>query len=393
MTSADFDDEPDRPPLSEPALPADAAARADYGEPVRYVDPPRRPGFGFWMAVLWSVLYVIVSQVVIGIVAGVPIFLVFIFLVDGGMPEDLNGWMQGPVGRMALLTVVSATQFGGLALSLLLLRFLCGKSWKRKIALTRLPSPTHAALVLIGFPAMIALSAAVEVPLSRYVPNLGEVLKELGIPFDLKGSNEAVSAMVQHAPWALAIFAVAVSPGICEEMFCRGFLAQGLSGRYQTWVVVLAVSFLFGAIHLDPQQGIGAMLLGAVIHGAYLATRSLVVAMAIHFANNGLAVVHYNESLFPVLTLWEGPFERQPLLFVLAGLGLFAAVVYALYQTRCRLAPAVEGLQGWQPEGVSGVELPPPNSGTVVTHEPLSPVSAALVAVGALGFGVMLVLA
>jgi uncharacterized protein len=393
MNSADFDDDPVRPTMSEPALPADAAARADYGEPARYVDPPPRPGFGFWMAVLWSVLYVIVSQIVVGVAAFVVILLLLAVL-GGGLPEDFNGWMQGPTGRVAMLTVVSATQFGGLALSLLLLRLVCGKSWKRKIALTRLPNPTHVALVAIGFPAMIALSVAIEVPLTRYVPSLGEILKDLGVPFDMKGSGEAVTEMVQHAPWALAIFAVAVSPGICEEVFCRGFLAQGLSGRYQTWAVVLIVSFLFGAIHLDPQQGIGAMLLGAAIHGAYLATRSLVVPMAIHFANNGLSVTHVSDSLWPVLTVWEEPFKREPLLFTLAGLVLFGAVVYALYQTRCRLAPAVEGLQGWQPDGVSdGVELPPPNSGTVVTREPLSPVSAALVATGALGFGVMLVLA
>ena len=189
---------------------------------------------------------------------------------------------------MATLTTVAATQFGGLVLSYILLRLWCGKSWKRKIALTRLPSPTHAALVLIGFPAMIALAAAIEGPISRVVPNLGDILKELGVPFDMKGASEAVAEMVKQAPWGLAIFAVAVAPGICEEVFCRGFLAQGLSGRYQTWAVVLMVSFLFGCLHVDPQQGVGAMLLGTVIHAAYVATRSLVVAMAVHFANNGL---------------------------------------------------------------------------------------------------------
>ena len=386
MNASDFDDF-DAPAPAPPA--ADHAERSDYRDPP---PPAGRPGFGFWMAVLWSVVYVVASQIVVG-VAAMVVVLIVLAVVGGGLPQDMNNWMAEPTGRVVMLIVVAATQFGGLALSLLLLRLLAGKSWKRKIALTRLPSPTHAALVLIGFPAMIALSVAIEVPLTRYVPSLGDILRDLGLPFDLKGSSEAVTEMVQHAPWALAIFAVAVSPGICEEMFCRGFLGQGLSGRYRTWAVVLIVSFLFGAIHLDPQQGLGAMLLGAAIHGAYLATRSLVVAMAVHFANNGLAVTHVNASLWEVLSVWEEPFKRQPELFVLAGLGLFAAVVYALYQTRCRLAPAVEGLQGWQPVGVSGVELPPPNSGTVVTHEPLSPVSAALVAVGALGFGVVLVLA
>jgi membrane protease YdiL (CAAX protease family) len=339
---------------------------------------------------------VIATQVVIGLGLGIPIVLLFMLpdlMQNGGAAADPNAWQQGPAGRMATLTVVAATQFGGLVLSYILLRLWCGKSWKRKIALTRLPSPTHAALVLIGFPAMIALSAAIEGPISKVVPNLGDILKAVGVPFDMKGANDAISEMVKRAPWGLAIFAVAVSPGICEEVFCRGFLAQGLSGRYRTWAVVAMVSFLFGCLHVDPQQGVGAAILGVAIHFAYVATRSLVVAMVVHFLNNGLAVVQYSDSLFPVLDLLDGPFKREPILFVMAALALFGAVAYALYQTRCRLAPAVEGLQGWQPEGVSGVELPPPNSGTVVTHEPLSPVSAALVAVGALAFGVMLVLA
>ena len=55
---------------------------------------------------------------------------------------------------------------------------------------------------------------------------------------------------------------------ICEEVFCRGFLAWGLAGRYATWAVVLIVSFLFGCLHADPQQGVGAMCLGAASGGS-----------------------------------------------------------------------------------------------------------------------------
>ena len=48
---------------------------------------------------------------------------------------------------------------------------------------------------------------------------------------------------------------------------------------------------------------------------------------------------------------------------------------------------------GWEPEGVSSVELPPPSSGTVVTHDPISPLSVALVLAGAVAFGLVLALA
>jgi membrane protease YdiL (CAAX protease family) len=306
---------------------------------------------------------------------------------------DLNAWMKSPTGSSAMLLVVGCTQFGGLALSWLLLRLWCGKPWKRKIALTRLPTATHAALVLIGFPAMLALSSLVEIPIAKYVPNMKDLLDAIGIHLDLEGSSEAILAMVKDAPWALAIFVVAVSPGICEEFFCRGFLAQGLSGRYSTWLVVLIVSFLFGCLHADPQQGLGAMCLGAAIHGAYVATRSLLVAMLIHFANNGLAVAHVNTHLYPVLEPFEIALKDSPYLFMATTLLLFGAVCYALYQTRCKLVPIEPGLPVWESKDVSGVELPPPGSGTIVSHDPISATSVVLVLVGAVAFGLVLAFA
>src|SRR5262249_50815343 len=160
-----------------------------------------------------------------------------------------------------------------------------------------------------------------------------------------------------------------------------------LSARYRNWAVVLIVSFLFGAIHLEPRQGLNAMLLGATIHGAYLATRSLWVAIFIHFANNGLAVIHYNERLYPVLDPFEPALQDEPMLFVLSAALLFLGVSFALYQTRCKLVPETPGLPVWVPPDPAGVELPPPGSRTVVTHNPPDPISVSLVLVGAIAFG------
>jgi membrane protease YdiL (CAAX protease family) len=304
-------------------------------------------------------------------------------------PAWLNAWMQGSDGRVALLCTVAATQFSGLALSVLLLRLWCGKPWKRKIALTRLPTGTHAWLILIGMPALLAAGAMIEVPIERYVPSTQDVLNALGIELKFEGA-EMLPALIKDSPWALAIFVVAVSPGICEEFFCRGFLGQGLCGRYPTWAAVLIVSFLFGCLHVDIRQGLGAMFLGAAIHAAYLATRSLWVAMLVHFANNGIAVVHFNAQLFPVLDPFERVMNNSPILFVGSGLVLFVAVAYALYQTRCKLMPIIPGMPTWEPEGKGGVELPPPNSGTVVSHDPISPASVAGVLVGAIAFGLVI---
>lgn len=394
--SDDFDDLPTIRSNSESD--ADEAVRRDYEEPYRSSRPDwrpkRKPGFGFWLAVAWTLLYFVSTQVV-GAIILVPILLVMMVAEagpNGQPPADPMAWMKEPKVAAMLLGVTAASQFFGLGLSWLLLRLWCGKSWPRKIALTRLPTPTHAILMLIWFPAMIALAALIEVPIKEYVPTMQELLKAIGVKFQMEGTTEAILAMVKDAPWGLAIFAVAVTPGICEEVFCRGFLGQGLSGRYRTFAVVGIVSFLFGCMHADPQQGVGAMCLGIAIHFAYVATRSLPVAMLVHFANNGLAVLHVNTHtpFAGVLDPLEHVMKNSPLLFIVSTVAVFTAVSYALYQTRCKLAPVDPDLPAWEPEGVSGVELPPMNSGTIVTHDPLSVSSAAAVLVTAIGFGLVL---
>jgi CAAX protease family protein len=384
-------------PVLRPLRPADR----DDDLQIEFVDSPptvprRDSGFGFWLAVVWCVLYVVLSQIVVGVVLLILLYAIFLYpeIRDKGLDAVLNpawmdAWQKGPDGRLATLLLVAGTQLAGLLLSLALLRLWCGRPWKRKIALTRRPTLTHAALVLIGFPALIALSATVEEPIKRFVPSIQDILDALGADIKFEG-QEILPQLIGPSPWALAIFVVAVCPGVCEEMFCRGFLAQGLSGRYRNWAVVLIVSFLFGCIHLDPQQGFGAMLLGAAIHAAYIATRSLMVAMFVHFANNAMGVIHYNHQLYPVLDPFERVFKEQPILFVASAALLFVAVCYALYQTRCKLVPAAAGMPVWEPPDPAGVELPPPQTGTVVAHDPLSPASVSLVLVGAIAFGAVL---
>ena len=394
----DFDDVPTLRPLP-PDDSRDDVQRDDYRD-YRPPMPPRKPGFGFWLAVLWSLLYFVVTQIIAGIG-----FMILFFGIALAPEIKRNGWdivtdqvkfkawTEGPDGRVATLCVVTATQFTGLLLSWILLRYWCGREWKRKIALTRRPSMTHIVLILIGFPAVIALGAAIGIPIERYIPSLQDILQSIGIDIDFEGAEKVVAKLVGQSPWLLAIFAVAISPAICEEVFCRGFLAWGLAGRYATWAVVLIVSFLFGCLHADPQQGVGAMCLGAAIHGAYVATRSFLVPMFIHFANNGIAIVHFNEQLWPgVLTPFEQALKVSPYLFVAAGLFLFVAVIYALYQTRCKLVAVEPGVPAWQPEGVSSLELPPPNSSTVVTHDPISALSVGLILTGAVAFGLVMLL-
>ena len=89
---------------------------------------------------------------------------------------------------------------------------------------------------------------------------------------------------------------VAIGPALWEELWCRGFLGQGLASRYGNLGSVLLTSLLFGMIHIDPQQGAFAFLMGIVLYLCYLASRSILIPMLMHFINNTLEVLDGSQT-------------------------------------------------------------------------------------------------
>ena len=357
--------------------------------PAADVEPAaRRPGFGFWMAGVWCLVYLILSQIVVGGFVGVVGF----FIVSSKLQNERGGGL-GPEQAAAILASpemaawnVAATisaHAAGILFALLMLRINAGRSWYRKIALIRRPTITHVALVVIGFPALLAIVVVLEEWVNAHVPGIRDL-------FGIAGVSEAIAGLVGH-PLPLVLFTIAVMPGIGEELWCRGFLGRALSARYGVlWAAVIS-SFYFGLIHVEPPQAIMAAFIGVFLYLAYAATRSMLVPILMHFTNNALGVIHMKEDLnFPVLQPLEDAHARSPWLLLAGGLCLLSAVGYALYQTRCRLVPSTPGMPSWEPAGKGGVDLPPKKSGTIVDHDPLTPLSTGLVVVGAIIFGLMI---
>lgn len=365
---------------------------------------PKAQGFGFGMAIVWCIVYFVIMQVVATIACGLPVFAIAM-MINGDIPAanqppDAKApeadMLNEPSYQKATLVVLIISHLFGLGTAWFMLRYLCGKQWKRKIALSRRPTGTHMALILLGFPAMIALSVGLDATITKYVPSLQDVLNALVTDPNKRihwPGIEQLGELFKSTPFGLGLFAVAIMPAINEEFWCRGFLNHGMASRYRTWAVVLLTSFLFGCLHLDPRQGLGAMFLGAAIHAAYLATRSLGVAMFIHFANNGLAVLHMNEGmncpiLKPFELLYENPGTRP--LFIGSAAVLFAAIAYALYQTRCQVVPNGTDARAWQPVGPASAEVPPADTNMTIEHEPLNVLSVCVIVGGALCFGAVL---
>jgi uncharacterized protein len=93
-------------------------------------------------------------------------------------------------------------------------------------------------------------------------------------------------------PWFVALaLAIAIGPALGEELLFRGLILRSLAARLPRWAAALATALLFGAIHLDALQGLGAMLIGLYLAFAALASGSLWPAVAAHALNNLLCAL------------------------------------------------------------------------------------------------------
>lgn len=90
----------------------------------------------------------------------------------------------------------------------------------------------------------------------------------------------------------VAIFVIAVIPGVGEELLFRGFLQNILLRIFKNeHIAIWAAAFLFSAIHFQFYGLIPRMLLGALFGYLYVWSGNLLVPMLAHFVNNCVSLL------------------------------------------------------------------------------------------------------
>ena len=113
---------------------------------------------------------------------------------------------------------------------------------------------------------------------------------------------DAESGLFYTAIWCLAI--VVIAPTVEETLF-RSMLINRWGTRWRLSTAVIASSLLFGVVHLT--FWVGPAMLGLVLGVMYVQSRTLVVPVVVHAANNLIAVT---------LGLWgEGGTETEEYAF------------------------------------------------------------------------------
>jgi len=181
-------------------------------------------------------------------------------------------------------------------------------------------------------------------------------------------------------PLWFGVLTIGLGPGLGEELWCRGFLGRGLVGRYGYFVGVLLTSFFFGLLHLDPAYAVVTAGMGVCLHYVYLMTRSLLMPMMLHFLNNSFGVL---STRFADLGAADAEPGSLGLPVYLSVVILTAAVAWALYSSRARLAPQMGNgsAPSWEPT-YAGVAYPPKDSGTIVVRPRPEALSLACVVLG-----------
>ncbi len=123
----------------------------------------------------------------------------------------------------------------------------------------------------------IAIQAGIISPIVSALP-MPESIQKLFIEFAKQNGVFSFISVVIAAP-------------ILEELIFRGIILNGLLKRYSPVKSIILSSILFGLVHLNPWQFIGALIIGVFSGWVYYKTKKLSLSILIHFANNLLAFV------------------------------------------------------------------------------------------------------
>ena len=87
------------------------------------------------------------------------------------------------------------------------------------------------------------------------------------------------------------VLVVAITPAIVEELLFRGLIQNCFERRLVPLRAAIWTGIIFGLFHFNPFQIVPLIVLGCFFGILRMRSRSMIIAMTMHFLNNALAVV------------------------------------------------------------------------------------------------------
>jgi sodium transport system permease protein len=95
----------------------------------------------------------------------------------------------------------------------------------------------------------------------------------------------------QTLPLWFVLLAMAIAPGICEELAFRGFILSGFVRSARPAVAIGLSAIAFGAFHIIPQQVFNATLVGLILGLLAIRSESLIPSVLFHIIYNSIETV------------------------------------------------------------------------------------------------------
>ena len=187
-------------------------------------------------------------------------------------------------------------------------------------------SPTNVGTYLLIFPMMLGMMFIAEFITSQ-IPITGPFFGEYYEFF-----SRLMEQMTKDKA-TMIVLAVIMAP-IFEEIVFRGIIQKGLINKGMNPATAIIISsVVFGLVHGNPWQFVGAVLLGCVLGFVYHKTKSLLLPILLHAFNNlcSSILIFYgdSESFADVFRLSE---------WLVLGIGIILfAVFYYLFTLKYRV--------------------------------------------------------
>ena len=173
-----------------------------------------------------------------------------------------------PLSIAMVTWVLWATRRSGVGIRQLIGRVPAGYNW-----------PGALGILLVAMVFSLGSAVVIEYVVSLFAPGHIEWL------MDIKMFPEAESGLWYMVVWCLAI--VVIAPTVEETIF-RSMLINRWGTKWRLSTAVIASSLFFGVIHLT--FWVGPAMLGLVLAVMYIQSRTLIVPIAVHAANNFMAL-------------------------------------------------------------------------------------------------------
>ncbi len=271
--------------------------------------------------------------------------LVQIAMAEGGLSMEA---FQDPERLMATYTqelVVSNSigQMLGLAVPALLAARLHSSEWGEYLRLRSVDGR----LLVLALVGIVGLQ-----PVTQW---LAELNRALPLPESVRLVEQSQLELIRSVlesdlGLVFNITMLALVPGVCEELLFRGYAQRQFERAAGPAGGILLAGGLFGLYHLRPSQALPLIVLG--VYMAYLVWRtgSLVPAVLVHIAHNGLAVAgaRYVDA-HPDYTVRALEQASMPGYLVGLGFVIVGSVLYVMHSLAARIRDERNGAERSSP--------------------------------------------